>query len=173
MHLDSSQLHHVSSSRRDVFIMALTSNPFQILSCLYLHLLHSAALPLIGAAIVKTSCNFVTATAAPPQHLHFVPFDCTSVARMSVSFSLFFQPAMFLYEQFWFTLLNITFLNKSVQAVLILYVYFWYNMVILVLNIPIQYNINPKTVDCGLLWMIYFLYLFCDCCMTWCYSNRE
>lgn len=73
MRLDSPQLQPVSSSQRDVFIMALTSNPFQISSCLYLHLLHCvlhthtppAALPLIITAIVTASCHFVTAAAAP------------------------------------------------------------------------------------------------------------
>lgn len=92
MRLDSPQLQPVSSSLRDVFIVALTSNPFQIPSSLYLHLLccvlHTSPGPAplhLSTTVVIAFCNFVTAAAAaaPPPHLRLVPFHSTSVHRVA------------------------------------------------------------------------------------------
>lgn len=74
MRLDSPQLQPVSSCLRDVFIVALTSNPFQIPSSLYLHLFftHPPALFRCTSPLPSSSRPVIS---SPPRPQHLLCFS--------------------------------------------------------------------------------------------------
>lgn len=154
MHLDFSQLQPVSSSQRDVLIMALTSNPLQIPLCLYLHLPHSVLHTSLLALLYRSSTlvSYLPVILSPsPPHLDNTFVLCLlnpHLLRVRVSHSLshlwkdiifnvfiFLQPATFLNEPFQFTLRYVTIQALGISAL----------------------NISRYLYQSSMLWMINFI----------------
>lgn len=84
--LDSPQLQPVSSSLRDVFISALTSNPFQIPSSPYLHLFftHPPALFRCTSPLPSSSRPVISSPPPPQQHLHCTSAFCLFIPHLCI-----------------------------------------------------------------------------------------